>query len=148
MAKKQILLWLDEETVDALRAHAAERRDKISATADGFLRHRLGLTTGSPLGHGAPALSELEEMMRRVVAERIQHSDDWLAALLVKTLREAAMGRWLTSALLAHQCGPEVAADEAEQAAAAASYLMRAPGLPMPELEPLVERPLLEERGA
>jgi len=141
MATTQVLLWLREDTATALRAHAATRGGKgaLSTAADELLRAGLGLVGASAAE--TTALPAIEAVVRRVVAEqavadaeRTRANTERLATLIVKALREASMGRWLTYGLIERVRGRPAAEEERERAHTAASKVVRGRGDPVEAL--------------
>lgn len=130
MATTQTLLWLREDTAAALRAHAAARGEKLSAVADELLRAGLGLITEEAAE--TSALPAIEAVVRRVVAEQARAdaeqaraNTERLATLIVKAIREASVGRWLTLGLIERVRGRAVADEERERAFTAAGRVLR-----------------------
>ena len=132
MATTQVLLWLQEDTAAALRAHAARRGGKgaLSSVADELLRSGLGLV--SERDADTTALPAIEAVVRRVVAaqaqadaERARADTERLASLIVKAIREASVSRWLTLGLIERVRGRGVADEERERAFTAAAKVLR-----------------------
>jgi len=123
MARHQIHLWLDEETAAALRAQAHDQGSKISTLADQALRTGLGLITTAQAETNA--LPAIEAVVRRVVAEQAKVDTERLAALLVKTCREASVARWLAYAAILRSQGRAVADADMERAFTAAAKVLR-----------------------
>lgn len=132
MATTQMLLWLQEETAAALRAHAATRGGKgaLSTVADELLRSGLGLM--SERDADTTALPAIEAVVRRVVAEQAQADaeraradTERLASLIVKAIREASVGRWLTLGLIERVRGRSIADEECDRAFTAAAGVLR-----------------------
>jgi hypothetical protein len=132
MATTQVLLWLQEDTAAALRAHAAMRGGKgaLSTVADELLRSGLGLM--SERDADTTALPAIEAVVRRVVAgqaqadaERARADTERLASLIVKAIREASVGRWLTLGLIERVRGRGIADEERERAFTAAAGVLR-----------------------
>ncbi len=130
MARHQIHLWLDEETATALRAQAQGQGSKISTLADQALRTGLGLITTAQAETNA--LPAIEAVVRRVVAEQGRADTERLAALLVKTCREASVARWLAYAEILRSQGRAVADADMERAFTAAAKVLRGKTTPMP----------------
>ena len=133
MARHQIHLWLDDKTAAALRAHAHDQGSKISTLADQALRTGLGLIiTAQAETNVLPAI---EAVVRRVVAEQGRADTERLAALLVKTCREASVARWLTYAAILRSQGRAVADADMERAFTAAAKVLQGKATTTPHTE-------------
>ncbi len=133
MARHQIHLWLDDETATALRAQAHDQGSKISTLADQALRTGLGLIiTAQAETNVLPAI---EAVVRRVVAEQGRADTERLAALLVKTCREASVARWLTYAAILRSQGRAVADADMERAFTAAAKILQGKATATPHTE-------------
>ncbi len=132
MTTRQMLLWLPEETVAAVRTRAATRGGKgaVSAVADEALRAGLGLVDVQTAE--TSALPAVEAVVRRVVAEQAKVDTERLAALLVKTCREASVARWLAYAAILRSQGRAVADADMERAFTAAAKVLRGKATPTP----------------
>lgn len=142
MATTEVHVWLDDATMASLTAYATRQQMELTSAAT------MALCKGLEAEGRGPEIVEataLEDIVRRVVDARIQRTDDRLAALLVKNLREAAVGRWLTGAVLERQGGREALAQETDKALTAAGHLLRARGLPLPELDHSADRDAREQ---
>jgi len=133
MARQQIHLWLDEETATALRAQAHDQGSKISTLADQALRTGLGLITTAQAETNA--LPAIEVVVRRVVAEQGKVDTERLAALLVKTCREASVARWLAYAAILRSQGRAVADADMERAFTAAAKVLQGKATSIPHTE-------------
>jgi len=125
MARQQIHLWIQDETAAALRTQAATRGGMaaLSTVADEALRAGLGLV-GTEQAE-TNALPAVEAVVRRVVAEQAKVDTERLAALLVKTCREASVARWLAYAAILRSQGRAVADADMERAFTAAAKVLR-----------------------
>ncbi len=130
MATTQVLLWLPEETLAVLRARAAARGGKgaLSLISDEALRAGLGLVSAAQAE--TSALPAVEAVVRRVVAEQSRVDTERLAALLVKTCREASVARWLAYAAILRTQGRAVADADMERAFTAAARVLRGKTMP------------------
>jgi len=133
MARHQIHLWLDDETAAALRAQAHDQGSKISTLADQALRTGLGLITTAQAETNA--LPTIEAVVRRVVAEQAKVDTERLAALLVKTCREASVARWLAYAAILRSQGRAVADADMERAFTAAAKVLHGKATATPHTE-------------
>ena len=124
MATGKITLWLQDETAAALRTQAATRggRAALSTVADAALRAGLGLV-GTEQAE-TNALPAIEAVVRRVVAEQGKVDTERLAALMVKTCREASVARWLAYAAVLRSQGRAVADADMERAFTAAAKVL------------------------
>ena len=113
--------------------HTEKGDTQTSDTAGESPRPPLGLANAGPLD--TTILLAIETVVRRVVDERTRKAEDRLSALLIKTLREAATGRWLAAVLIEQGYGRDVALRAGERAATAAGHILRARGVPLPEME-------------
>jgi len=135
MATTQVMVWLQEETAASLRREAAAQGVKMSALADAAIRQALGLgllAVEANAPGATVALRDLEEMVRRIVAdgaraeaERARAATERLAGLQVKTLREASVARWLAYAAILHARGRAVADEDTTRAFTAAGKTVR-----------------------
>ena len=130
MATGKVTLWLQDETAAALRMQAATRGGMaaLSTVADEALRTGLGLV-GTEQAE-TNALPAVEAVVRRVVAEQGRADTERLAALLVKTCREASVARWLTYAAILRSQGRAVADADMERAFTAAAKVLRGKTMP------------------
>jgi len=133
MARHQIHLWLDDETATALRAQAHDQDRKISTLADQALRTSLGLIGAEQAETNA--LPAIEAVVRRVVAEQARVDTERLAALLVKTCREASVARWLAYAAILRSQGRAVADADMERAFTAAAKVLHGKATATPHTE-------------
>jgi len=124
MASQQIHLWIQDETAAALRTQAATRGGiaALSTVADEALRTGLGLVGAEQAETNA--LPAIEAVVRRVVAEQGRADTERLAALLVKTCREASVARWLAYAAILRSQGRAVADADMERAFTAAAKVL------------------------
>jgi len=124
MARQQIHLWIQDETAVALRTQAATRGGMaaLSTVADEALRTGLGLVGAEQAE--TRALPAIEAVVRRVVAEQAKVDTDRLAALLVRTCREASVARWLAYAAILRSQGRAVADADMERAFTAAAKVL------------------------
>jgi len=137
MARHQIHLWLDDETAAALRAQAHDQGSKISTLADQALRTGLGLITTEQAETNA--LPAIEAVVRRVVAEQSRVDTERLAALLVKTCREASVARWLAYAAILRSQGRAVADADMERAFTAAAKVLHGRATSTPGMDARTE---------
>ncbi len=130
MATGKVTLWLQDETAAALRTQAATRGGMaaLSTVADEALRTGLGLV-GTEQAE-TNALPAVEAVVRRVVAEQGKVDTERLAALLVKTCREASVARWLAYAAILRSQGRAVADADMERAFTAAAKVLRGKATP------------------
>jgi len=132
MATGKVTLWLQDETAAALRTQAATRGGMatLSTVADEALRAGLGLV-GTEQAETS-ALPAIEAVVRRVVAEQAKVDTERLAALLIKTCREASVARWLAYAAILRSQGRAVADADMERAFTAAAKVLRGKATPTP----------------
>ncbi len=125
MATGKVTLWLQDETAAALRTQAATcgGMATLSTVANEALRAGLGLV-GTEQAETS-ALPAIEAVVRRVVAEQAKVDTERLAALLVKTCREASVARWLAYAAILRSQGRAVADADMERAFTAAAKVLR-----------------------
>ncbi len=135
MARQQIHLWIQDETAAALRMQAATRGGvaALSTVADEALRAGLGLITTARAETNA--LPAIEAVVRRVVAEQGRADTERLAALLVKTCREASVARWLAYAAILRSQGRAVADADMERAFTAAAKVLHGKATATPHTE-------------
>ncbi len=132
MARQQIHLWIQDETAAGLRTQAATRGGMaaLSTVADEALRIGLGLV-GTEQAETS-ALPAIEAVVRRVVAEQAKVDTERLAALLVKTCREASVARWLAYAAILRSQGRAVADADMERAFTAAAKVLQGKATSIP----------------
>jgi len=135
MARQQIHLWIQDETAAALRTQAATRGGMaaLSTVADEALRTGLGLVGAEQAETNA--LPAIEAVVRRVVAEQGRADTERLAALLVKTCREASVARWLAYAAILRSQGRAVADADMERAFTAAAKVLQGKATSIPHTE-------------
>ncbi len=135
MASQQIHLWLQDETAAALRTQAATRGGMaaLSTVADEALRTGLGLVGAEQAETNA--LPAIEAVVRRVVAEQAKVDTERLAALLIKTCREASVARWLAYAAILRSQGRAVADADMERAFTAAAKVLQGKATTTPHTE-------------
>ena len=135
MARQQIHLWIQDETAAGLRTQAATRGGMaaLSTVADEALRIGLGLV-GTEQAETS-ALPAIEAVVRRVVAEQAKVDTERLAALLVKTCREASVARWLAYAAILRSQGRAVADADMERAFTAAAKVLQGKATSIPHTE-------------
>ncbi len=135
MATGKVTLWLQDATAAALRTQAATRGGMVtlSTVADEALRAGLGLV-GTEQAETS-ALPAIEAVVRRVVAEQGRVDTERLAALLVKTCREASVARWLAYAAILRSQGRAVADADMERAFTAAAKVLQGKATSIPHTE-------------
>jgi len=135
MARQQIHLWIQDETAAALRTQAATRGGMaaLSTVADEALRTGLGLVGAEQAE--TRALPAIEAVVRRVVAEQAKVDTERLAALLIKTCREASVARWLAYAAILRSQGRAVADADMERAFTAAAKVLQGKATSIPHTD-------------
>jgi len=135
MATGKVTLWLQDATAAALRTQAATRGGMatLSTVADEALRAGLGLV-GTEQAETS-ALPAIEAVVRRVVAEQAKVDTERLAALLIKTCREASVARWLAYAAILRSQGRAVADADMERAFTAAAKVLQGKATSIPHTE-------------
>jgi len=133
MTTAKVTLWLQDETAAALRTQARDQGSSLSALADQALRASLGLVTREQAQ--TSALPAVEAVVRRVVAEQSRVDTERLAALLVKTCREASVARWLAYAAILRSQGRAVADADMERAFTAAAKVLQGKATSIPHTE-------------
>lgn len=103
MAKKQVALWLEESTHQALSDLARVRHRKISELAEEIIRDSVQMVAEGRLD--GPALPAV----RQVVDDALKPHVERLAALVAKTHLEAGIAERLAYVLVAQAFGAEKA---------------------------------------
>lgn len=148
-ALRALYVEIDPALRAFLTAESGETRQSMTAIVEELLRHRYLERHHSQLAK--QTLPDLSRAVRAEVAQQLDELDrelksqvralerrlgNRLAGMLLKVIRQAYIGRYLTYNLACERYGEDVAASWDQDAAAAVGSYLRAPAPPAPPAAP------------